>query len=49
MPLAHERVLAIRLHVGYDQTLPMHVKSNPWTGPEGSRMLRLPDFNTIDI
>ena len=22
-------------------------KSNPWTGPEGSRSLRLPDFKTI--
>jgi hypothetical protein len=21
--------------------------SNPWTGPEGSRRLRLPDFKTI--
>jgi hypothetical protein len=22
-------------------------KTNPWTGPEGSRRLRLPDFKTI--
>ena len=22
-------------------------KSSPWTGPEGSRRLRLPDFNTF--
>jgi hypothetical protein len=29
------------------QTKVVKVKSNPITGPEGSRRLRLPDFMTI--
>jgi hypothetical protein len=25
----------------------VEIYSNPWTGPEGSRRMRLPDFKTI--
>jgi hypothetical protein len=32
-----------RLNIGQDKAIPLQA----WTGPEGSRRLRLPDFKTI--
>jgi len=32
-----------RLNTGQDKAIPLQA----WTGPEGSRRLRLPDFNTV--
>jgi len=37
---------------GYKRTLRIYIKGNAvplqtWTGPEGSRRLRLPDFKTV--
>jgi hypothetical protein len=37
----------IALYEPFNSVLGVSVKSNPWTGPEGSRRLRLSDFKTV--
>jgi hypothetical protein len=36
---------SLTLNAVYDFST--HTGSNPWTGPEGSKKLRFPDFKTI--
>jgi len=43
MPCLHLNTVKARILIGKGKAIPLQA----WTGPEGSRRLRLPDFKTI--
>ena len=49
MVFAHNLGMADSVHVGAvtEAVKGKAIPLQPWTGPEGSRRLRLPDFKTI--